>query len=84
MKVVPLLSDDKALELELQKLSLVERSSIDEDSGAELASNTEEEEEDVDELEEPEPVWSDARDVAREIELGRLVGALPGFCKLKA
>jgi hypothetical protein len=75
MKVIPLLSDEQSLELEMTKLSL--KPEKPEEEGGEGESQQE------DELEEADPVWSDARDVAREIELGRAVGVLDGFCTLR-
>ena len=78
MKVVPLMSDEKDLEVAMKSLSLKK--------GDEEGKEVDGEEEEVDELEEVEeevePTWSDPRDVAKEVQLGRLVGELQGFCDL--
>lgn len=73
MKVVPLMmrGDEEELEVAMEGLGLKDVK--------EVVVN----EEEIDELdEEAEPTWSDPKDVAKEVKLGRLVGELEGFCDL--
>lgn len=74
MKVVPLMmreETEEGLEVAMEGLSLQRRGEA-----------KEEEIDELDQDEEVEPTWSDPRDVAKEVRLGRLVGELDGFCDL--
>lgn len=71
MKIIPLLTDRESLELD-------ETRGTKEEKGENVDDEEEEDEEDG-----PEPTWSDPREVAKEVNLGKLVGGLDGFCNVR-